>query len=76
MDNAKTHEYVIVLEKGETGWGAYAPDLPGLGVAADTAEEAERLIREGVGIYLEELRQKGEPIPEPASQTRRVAVTA
>ena len=25
--------YLIVYEKSPTGWGAYAPDLPGLGAA-------------------------------------------
>ena len=69
-------EYLIVLEKGQTNWGAYAPDLPGLGVVADTADEAERLIREGVAIYLNELKDKGDPLPEPVSQVRRVAVAA
>lgn len=69
-------EYLVVLEKGETNWGAYAPDLPGLGVVADTPEEAERLIREGVAIYLDEMHRKGDPVPEPASQVRRVAVAA
>ena len=66
-------EYLVVLEKGATNWGAYAPDLPGLGVVADTPDEAERLIREGITIYLDELQEKGDPIPEPASQVRRVA---
>ena len=69
-------EYLVVLEKGETSWGAYAPDLPGLGVVADTADEAERLIREGIAIYLDEMQIKGDTIPEPASQVRRVAVAS
>jgi len=69
-------EYLVVLEKGESNWGAYAPDLPGLGVVADTPDEAERLIREGIVIYLDELHEKGDPIPEPTSQVRRVAVVA
>lgn len=69
-------EYLVVLEKGESNWGAYAPDLPGLGVIADTPDEAERLIREGIVIYLDELHEKGDPIPEPTSQVRRVAVVA
>ncbi len=69
-------EYLIVLEKGMTNWGAYAPDLPGLGVVADSPEEAERLIQEGIEIYLDELRAKGDPIPEAASQVRRVRVAA
>lgn len=69
-------EYLVVLEKGETSWGAYAPDLPGLGVVADTPDEAERLIREGIVIYLDELREKGDTIPEPASEVRWVAVAS
>jgi len=69
-------EYLVVLEKGESNWGAYAPDLPGLGVVADTPDEAERLIREGIVIYLDELHEKGDPIPEPTSQVRRVAIVA
>jgi len=69
-------EYLVILEKGESNWGAYAPDLPGLGVVADTPDEAERLIREGIVIYLDELHEKGDPIPEPTSQVRRVAIVA
>jgi len=65
-------EYVTVLERDETNWGAYAPRLPGLGVVADTHEEAERLIRDGIGIYLDKLRAKGKRLAEPAAQTRRV----
>ena len=57
-------------------WGAYAPDLPGLGVVADTPEDAERLIQEGIELYLDELRTKGDPIPEAVSQVRRVQVAA
>ena len=41
-------EYAVVFEKTSNGWSAYAPDLPGLGVAAATIEETEQLIREGI----------------------------
>jgi predicted RNase H-like HicB family nuclease len=34
-------KYAVVFEKTATGWNAYAPDLPGLGIPADTIEEAE-----------------------------------
>jgi hypothetical protein len=41
--------YLVIIEQGKDGgWGAYAPDLPGLGVAAETREEVEALIREGI----------------------------
>ena len=27
-------KYLVIYEKSETGWGAYAPDLTDLGIAA------------------------------------------
>jgi len=46
-------EYAVVFEKTETGWSAYAPDLPGLGVAGTTFEETEQLIREGIAFHID-----------------------
>ena len=70
-------EYLVIYELGKDGgWGAYAPDLPGLGVAAETREEVSTLIREGIEIYLEELLENGAPVPEPASFAESVAVAA
>jgi predicted RNase H-like HicB family nuclease len=59
--------YAIVIEKdSETGsYGAYAPDLPGCGVAADTLEEVVELIREAIQMHVELLRETGSEIPEP-----------
>jgi predicted RNase H-like HicB family nuclease len=69
-------QYAVVFEKTSTGWSAYAPDLPGLGVAATTIEEAEQLIKEGIEFHIEGLREDGLPVPEPAAQVKRVAVPA
>jgi hypothetical protein len=33
-------DYVVIIEKGEEGYGAYVPDLPGCAAAADTIDEA------------------------------------
>jgi predicted RNase H-like HicB family nuclease len=71
------HEYTVIFEQGKDGgWGAYAPDLPGLGVAAETREEVDTLIREGIAIYLEELLADGLPIPAPTTTAERIAVAA
>jgi predicted RNase H-like HicB family nuclease len=69
-------EYAVIVEKTPTGWSAYAPDLPGLGVAGATFEETERLIREGVAFHLEGLRADGEPVPEPTTRVIEVAIPA
>jgi predicted RNase H-like HicB family nuclease len=69
--------YLVIYEQGKDGgWGAYAPDLPGLGVAAETREEVATLIREGIKIYLEELREDGLPIPASTTTAERISVAA
>jgi predicted RNase H-like HicB family nuclease len=71
------HEYTVIYEQGKDGgWGAYAPDLPGLGVAAETRDEVAKLIREGITIYIEELLADGLPIPAPTTTAERIAVAA
>ncbi len=69
--------YWVIFEQGKDGgWGAYAPDLPGLGVAAETREEVATLIRNGIRIYIEELQEDGLPIPEPVTTAERISVAA
>jgi predicted RNase H-like HicB family nuclease len=54
----------VVYERTQTGWSAFVPALPGLGVAGDTREEVEQLIREGIPFHLEGLIEEGLPLPE------------
>ena len=70
-------EYLVIFEQDKDGgWGAYAPDLPGLGVAAETREEVETLIREGIKLYIQELRNDGLPIPPAVTTAERITVAA
>lgn len=68
--------YVVIVEQGENGFGAYVPDLPGCVAVGDTREEALRLIGEAVELHLEGLRQEGLPIPKPSSSSEYVEVGA
>ncbi len=67
-------KYLVVYEKAPSGWGAYAPDLPGLGVAGKTRDEVRQLIREAVEFRLEGIRQHGDAIPEPSATTEFVTI--
>jgi predicted RNA binding protein YcfA (HicA-like mRNA interferase family)/predicted RNase H-like HicB family nuclease len=69
-------EYAAVFEKTSNGWSAYAPDLPGLGVAAATFAETERLLREGIELHIEGMREDGLSIPEPSTRVMRVPISA
>jgi len=67
-------KYLVIYEKSETGGDAYAPDLPGLGVAAKTQDEAKELIREAMEFHLEGMREHGDAIPTPSATTEYITV--
>jgi predicted RNase H-like HicB family nuclease len=70
-------EYLVIFERAaDGGWGAYVPDLPGLGVVADTRDEADQLIREGIRLHIAGLREDGLPIPEPTTTATHISVAA
>ena len=65
----------VVYERTATGWSAYVPALPGLGVTGETRAEVEQLIREGIPFHLEGLAEDGLPIPDPTSvEVQAIAV--
>ena len=68
-------KYAIVVEKGDTSYGAYVPDLPGCIAAAETRAEVMTLIKEAIEFHLEGMRADGEPIPQPHSEMEYVDVT-
>jgi len=59
--------WTVVYEQTSTGWSAYVPALPGVGVAGATREETEQLVSEAIAMHLEGLMEDGTPIPEPGS---------
>jgi predicted RNase H-like HicB family nuclease len=59
--------YAIVVEKAESNYSAYVPDLPGCIATGATIEEVEAQMREAIEFHLEGMREEGLPIPEPSS---------
>ncbi len=66
--------YTVIIEKGDTSWGDYVPDLPGCVAVGETREEVLELIREGIEFHIEGLREKGETVPEPHSFSELVEI--
>ena len=69
-------EYLVVVEKGKTSFGAYVPDLPGCVAVGETRREVLKLIREGIELHIDSLREAGEPVPAPTSTSEIVKVRA
>ncbi len=64
--------YAVVIEKTNTNYSAYVPDLPGCVATGATREETEDQIRDAVRFHLEGLREDGDAIPEPTSTAEYV----
>lgn len=69
-------EYLVVVEKGKSSYGAFVPDLPGCAAVAETRREVLKLIREGIALHIEALREAGEAVPPPVSKGEVVKVNA
>lgn len=69
-------QYLVVVEKGESGYGAYIPDLPGCIAVGDSEDEVLALIREAIELHLEDLREQGEVVPSPSSKSALIEVDA
>jgi predicted RNase H-like HicB family nuclease len=70
----RTLTYMVVIEKGQIGYGAYVPDLRGCVAVGETEKEVIELIREAIEFHIEGLREDGEPIPPPSTTGRTVDV--
>jgi predicted RNase H-like HicB family nuclease len=69
-------EYLVVIERGPSSFGAYVPDLPGCVAVGESREEVETLIREAIEFHIEELREGGQPVPVPRSTSQLVSIDA
>jgi len=69
-------KYAIVIEKADSNYSAYVPDLPGCVATGATTEEAEKEIREAIEFHIEGMKEDGEAIPIPSSSVEYVEVAA
>lgn len=69
-------QYTVIIEKSETGFGAYVPDLPGCVAVGESREEVTMLIQEAIEFHLEGMREEGLSIPEPVSSSELVEIAA
>jgi len=67
-------KYVVIIEHDGDIVGAYPPDLPGVGVTAESEEEALHLVQEAIAMHVEQLQADGQPVPQPSCSAQLVEV--
>ena len=68
--------YAVVIEKAESNFSAYVPDLPGCIATGSTLAEVESEIRDAIVFHLDGMREDGIAPPTPQSQVEYVEVAA
>ncbi|MBA2376263.1 MAG: type II toxin-antitoxin system HicB family antitoxin [Actinomycetota bacterium] len=68
--------YMVIAERGEEGFGAYVPDLPGCVAVGESKDETLSLIREAIELHIEAMREEGSKVPPPSSSGEYVEVGA
>ena len=68
--------YPIVVEKAESNYAAYVPDLPGCIATGATVEETERRLRGAIEVHMRGLREDGLPVPESSNLVDYVEIPA
>jgi predicted RNase H-like HicB family nuclease len=69
-------EYLIVIEKTDTGYSSFSPDLPGCIATGTTREEAEQNMKEAVEFHIEGLKLEGHEIPSPEAYSTYIKLSA
>lgn len=59
-------KYSVVIEKTDTGYSAYSPDIPGCIATGGTRQEVKKNIKEAIELHLEGLTiEKQEMTEQP-----------
>ena len=67
-------KYMIVVEKTQTGYSAYSPDLSGCVATGTNKKEVTQNMREAIEFHIEGLQLEGYEIPQPLSFSKYIEV--
>jgi predicted RNase H-like HicB family nuclease len=68
--------YLVIIEKTETGYSAYSPDILGCVSTGSTLEEIEQNMQEAIEFHIDGLRLEGWEIPKSSSSSTYVEIAA
>jgi predicted RNase H-like HicB family nuclease len=68
--------YAVVIEKAESNYSAYVPDLPGCIATGANIQQVEAEIRDAIVFHIDGMREDGSSIPLPSSQVEYIDIAA
>ena len=69
-------KYAVVIERADSNYSAYVPDLPGCIAAGATVKDTEIGIREAIEFHIQGMKEDGLAVPLPSSSVEYIEVAA
>lgn len=68
------YRFLVVIEKADGNYSAYAPDLPGCVATGKTVEDVERNMHEAILMHIRGLIEDHLPVPDSYARSEYIAV--
>lgn len=68
------YKFLIIIEKTDNNYSAYAPELPGCVATGKTVEEVEKNMYDAIEMHLDGLKEDNSPIPTPNALAEYVVI--
>ena len=68
------YRFLVVIERADGNYSAYAPDLPGCVATGETVEEVERNMHEAIEMHIRGLLEDSLPVPASYALSEYMAV--
>jgi predicted RNase H-like HicB family nuclease len=68
------YRFLVVIERADGNYSAYAPDLPGCVATGETVEEVERNMHEAIEMHIRGLLEDSLPVPASCASSEYMAV--
>lgn len=59
--------YAVIIEGADSSFSAYVPELPGCVATGSSVDAVDALIGDAVRRHVSNLRDHGDPVPEPTT---------
>lgn len=70
------YRFLVIIEQGDSSYGAYSPDLPGCVAVGTTREEVEKNMREAIEMHIQGMIEDKEPIPISHTEAEYINISA
>jgi len=68
--------YTIIVERAESNYSAYYPDLPGCIATGSTVDETVERMKRTIEFHIDGLKKEGSEIPKPSVKATFIEVAA